>query len=109
MPTREGDRDTGARWGHRPHPGVPARVCDNCGEEYLDETTTAELLKTANAAAQAGVDRVRSATRGSCDHRQSSLPKMLGRHVTARPSGYLKSRPPKMFGTDSTRPPSGSR
>ncbi len=35
--------------------GVPARVCDNCGEEYLDETTTAELLKTADAAAQAGV------------------------------------------------------
>jgi YgiT-type zinc finger domain-containing protein len=24
--------------------GVPARVCDNCGEEYLDETTTADLL-----------------------------------------------------------------
>ena len=35
--------------------GVPARVCDNCGEEYLDGTTTAELLKTADAAAQAGV------------------------------------------------------
>ena len=31
--------------------GVPARVCDNCGEEYLDGTTTAELLKTAEAAA----------------------------------------------------------
>jgi hypothetical protein len=47
--------DTGARWRHRCHPGVPARVCDNCGEEYLDETMTAELLKTADAAAQAGV------------------------------------------------------
>jgi YgiT-type zinc finger domain-containing protein len=35
--------------------GVPARVCENCGEEYLDRTTTAELLKTAEAAAQAGV------------------------------------------------------
>jgi YgiT-type zinc finger domain-containing protein len=35
--------------------GVPARVCENCGEEYLDRTTTAELLKTADAAAQAGV------------------------------------------------------
>jgi YgiT-type zinc finger domain-containing protein len=35
--------------------GVPARVCDNCGEEHLDETTTAELLETADAAAQAGV------------------------------------------------------
>ena len=35
--------------------GVPARVCGNCGEEYIDEPTTAELLKTADAAAQAGV------------------------------------------------------
>jgi len=35
--------------------GVPASVCDNCGEEYLDEVTTAALLKTADAAAQAGV------------------------------------------------------
>jgi hypothetical protein len=34
---------------------VPARVCENCGEEYLDRTMTAELLKTADAAAQAGV------------------------------------------------------
>jgi YgiT-type zinc finger domain-containing protein len=30
--------------------GVPARVCDNCGEEYLDEATTAALLETADAA-----------------------------------------------------------
>lgn len=35
--------------------GVPARVCDDCGEDYLDEATTAELLETADAAAQAGV------------------------------------------------------
>ena len=35
--------------------GVPARVCANCGEEYVDEQTTAVLLKTAGAAAQAGV------------------------------------------------------
>jgi hypothetical protein len=34
---------------------VTARVCDNCGEQHLDETTTAGLLKTADAAAQAGV------------------------------------------------------
>jgi len=34
--------------------GVLARG-ENCGEEYLDRTTTAELLKTADAAAQAGV------------------------------------------------------
>jgi hypothetical protein len=40
--------------------GCP-RVCDNCGEEYLDETTTAELLNTADAAAQArtGVQQAR--------------------------------------------------
>lgn len=35
--------------------GVPARVCNNCGEEYVDEQTSTELLKTANAVAQAGV------------------------------------------------------
>lgn len=35
--------------------GVPARVCDNCGEQHLDETTTAGLLKRADAAAQVGV------------------------------------------------------
>ena len=35
--------------------GVPARVCDNCGEEYLDKDPTAALLETADAAAQAGV------------------------------------------------------
>ena len=35
--------------------GVPARVCANCGEEYVDEETTARLLKTAEEAALAGV------------------------------------------------------
>jgi YgiT-type zinc finger domain-containing protein len=35
--------------------GVPARVCANCGEEYVDEDTSARLLKTAEEAAQAGV------------------------------------------------------
>ena len=34
---------------------VPAEVCENCGEEYVDEATTAQLLRTADAAAQAGV------------------------------------------------------
>lgn len=34
---------------------VPAEVCENCGEEYLDEATTAQLLRTADAAARAGV------------------------------------------------------
>lgn len=35
--------------------GVPARVCINCGEEYVDEETTRQLLATAAAAASAGV------------------------------------------------------
>ena len=35
--------------------GVPAEVCTNCGEEYVDERTTTTLLQTADAAAQAGV------------------------------------------------------
>ena len=35
--------------------GVPARVCKNCGEEYVDEGITAHLLKTAEEAVRAGV------------------------------------------------------
>ncbi len=35
--------------------GVPAQVCDNCGEAYLDEATTARLLETVQDAARAGV------------------------------------------------------
>ena len=35
--------------------GVPARVCPNCGEEYVDEETTARLLQAAEEAARAGV------------------------------------------------------
>ena len=35
--------------------GVPARICANCGEEYVDELVTRELLQTASAAAVAGV------------------------------------------------------
>ncbi|MEW6579568.1 MAG: type II toxin-antitoxin system MqsA family antitoxin [Chloroflexota bacterium] len=34
---------------------VPAQVCENCGEAYLDEATTARLLATAEEAARAGV------------------------------------------------------
>ena len=34
---------------------VPALVCSNCGEEYVDKETTASLLRTANEAARAGV------------------------------------------------------
>lgn len=34
---------------------VPAQVCTNCGEEYIDEETSAHLLETAEQVAQAGV------------------------------------------------------
>ena len=33
---------------------VPARVCSNCGEEYVDEEITTQLLATAEDVAQAG-------------------------------------------------------
>ena len=35
--------------------GVPARVCTNCGEEYVDGEITASLLKSAVGAAQSGI------------------------------------------------------
>jgi YgiT-type zinc finger domain-containing protein len=34
---------------------VPARVCKNCGDEYVEETVTARLVETAEEAVQAGV------------------------------------------------------
>jgi YgiT-type zinc finger domain-containing protein len=34
---------------------VPAEVCENCGEQYLDADTTARLLQEAEQAAKAGV------------------------------------------------------
>jgi len=34
---------------------VPARVCGNSGEEYVDEATTKHLLQTAEEAARSGV------------------------------------------------------
>jgi YgiT-type zinc finger domain-containing protein len=33
---------------------VPARVCSNCGEEYVDEEITAQLLQSAENMARAG-------------------------------------------------------
>lgn len=33
---------------------VPAQVCQNCGEEYVDEETTLQLFRTAEEVAQAG-------------------------------------------------------
>ena len=35
--------------------GVPAQVCENCGEEYVDVNTTAWLLHTAEEAANSGI------------------------------------------------------
>jgi YgiT-type zinc finger domain-containing protein len=35
---------------------VPAQVCDNCGEEYVDERTTAELLAKVESEARAGTE-----------------------------------------------------
>jgi YgiT-type zinc finger domain-containing protein len=34
---------------------VPAQVCPNCGEAYVDENTTARLLESAESAACEGV------------------------------------------------------
>jgi YgiT-type zinc finger domain-containing protein len=35
---------------------VPARVCTNCGEEYVDEQTTRRLADVAEIAARTGAD-----------------------------------------------------
>jgi YgiT-type zinc finger domain-containing protein len=35
--------------------GVPARVCSNCGEEYVDDATSNRLLQAAEDAARVGV------------------------------------------------------
>lgn len=34
---------------------VPAQVCQNCGEEYVDEAVTTQLLKAAEEASRVGV------------------------------------------------------
>lgn len=34
---------------------VPAQVCQNCGEAYIDETISADLLMNAENALQSGV------------------------------------------------------
>ena len=39
---------------------VPAQVCDNCGEEFIDETASANLLNTTEVAPR---DRVQVALR----------------------------------------------
>jgi len=34
--------------------GVPAEVCENCGEEYVEDSAAVKLLETADEAARAG-------------------------------------------------------
>jgi YgiT-type zinc finger domain-containing protein len=34
---------------------VPAQVCENCGEEYVDEQVAEKVLAAAEASARAGV------------------------------------------------------
>lgn len=35
---------------------VPAQLCDNCGEAYVDESTARSLLDQASVAADTGVE-----------------------------------------------------
>ncbi|NOX16145.1 MAG: type II toxin-antitoxin system MqsA family antitoxin [Epsilonproteobacteria bacterium] len=35
---------------------VPAQICDNCGEKYIDESTTKELLNKAREIVKNGVE-----------------------------------------------------
>ncbi len=35
--------------------GVPAQVCENCGEEYVDADAAEQLLQAADEAAQSGI------------------------------------------------------
>ena len=35
--------------------GVPAEVCDNCGEAYLDESISGQLLRLTDEACRLGV------------------------------------------------------
>jgi len=35
---------------------VPAEICDNCGEKYIDKSTTKELLSKARSIVKSGVE-----------------------------------------------------
>ncbi|MDQ7067531.1 MAG: type II toxin-antitoxin system MqsA family antitoxin [Sulfurimonas sp.] len=35
---------------------VPANICDNCGEKYIDESVTKKLLKKARKIIESGVE-----------------------------------------------------
>jgi YgiT-type zinc finger domain-containing protein len=54
---------------------VPAQVCENCGEAYLDELTTQTLLEIAENAAQSGVQvEVRNFAAPILQDREELLP-----------------------------------
>lgn len=36
--------------------GVPARICPNCGEEYVDQDVATQLLATLDEAVRTGVE-----------------------------------------------------
>jgi hypothetical protein len=59
-----GHETLGARWGTRRYPRGDRARLRQMRREYLDETTTAELLNTADAAAQAGRAGRRARPRG---------------------------------------------
>ncbi len=35
---------------------VPAHICDNCGEKYIDDSVTKDLLKKAREIVETGVE-----------------------------------------------------
>jgi len=35
---------------------VPAQICDNCGEKYVEQSTTKELLRKANELILSGIE-----------------------------------------------------
>jgi YgiT-type zinc finger domain-containing protein len=35
---------------------VPAEICENCGERYMSEQVTGQLLRQAKAAVEAGIE-----------------------------------------------------
>ena len=35
---------------------VPAEICDNCGERYMSEQVTGQLLREAKRAVEAGIE-----------------------------------------------------
>ena len=61
--------------------GVPANVCDNCGEAYISSETTARLFKTVNDSANANAEVV------VMTYRERELNKMLAHEHAAAARG----------------------